>query len=132
LAPASHLAIVFLKESVSYSEVTMVYCVKCGAENKEGAEFCANCGVLLHAKGSREKSGDTCFGPESRMEEECFGLPYGGAIVGIVFGVFIIIVGLAVLWGQDIGRWIGPFAAIIIGILIVAGAIYGLRRKPRG
>ena len=56
----------------------------------------------------------------------------GGAILGIIFGAFIIIVGISIFLGLDIGTIIGPAVAIIIGILIVAGALYGLlrRRKP--
>jgi len=77
----------------------------------------------------REKEEETWFGPERRVEE-CFGLPHGGAIAGIIFGAFIIILGLAMFLGQDIWELIGPSAAIIIGILIVAGAIYRLSRKP--
>lgn len=59
--------------------------------------------------------------------DECFGLPRGGAILGLVIGVLIIIVGLQQLFGWQID--LGPFAIIIFGILIVAGAIYGLTRK---
>jgi cytochrome c biogenesis protein CcdA len=85
--------------------------------------------------GSAERSWnreDTCFGRrERRVEEQCFGLPYGAAIVGIAFGLFIIIIGLAISLELDIGRIIGPSAAIIIGSLIVAGAIYGLTRKRK-
>ncbi|UCC33909.1 MAG: hypothetical protein JSW53_02595 [Candidatus Bathyarchaeota archaeon] len=66
------------------------------------------------------------------MEErrqECFGLPYGGAIVGIMIGVIIIIAGISWLLGIDIWENIWPFIAIFFGVLIVAGAIYGLTRR---
>lgn len=96
----------------------MVTCTKCGAENEEGAQYCVNCGASFYPeKMSR------------RREEECFGLPQGGAIAGIVFGAFIIIIGLSLAFGIDIGRWIGPFIMIVVGVLIVIGAIYGLGRK---
>lgn len=110
--------------------VAMVTCTKCGTENVEGARFCVSCGTALYPKERREKEEDTCFGREKRVEDECFGLPHGGAIAGIIFGVFIIILGLAMFLGQDIWELIGPFAAVIIGILIVLGAIYRLSRKP--
>jgi hypothetical protein len=67
------------------------------------------------------------------MEQECFGLPHGGAIVGIAIGVIIVLWGL--MWlGQQTGAIartveVWPFAVIIFGILIVIGAIYGLSRR---
>jgi len=108
----------------------MVTCTKCGTENVEGAKFCVNCGSSLYPKERREKEEETCFGPERHVEEECFGLPRGGAIAGIIFGVFIVILGLAMLLGHDIWQLIGPSAAVIVGILIIAGVAYRLRRKP--
>jgi len=74
---------------------------------------------------------DECFGSrgEKRFEEECFGLPYGGAIVGIIFGIIILIFGFAWLTGIDIWENIGPVMVIIVGILIIAGVIYGATRR---
>jgi high-affinity Fe2+/Pb2+ permease len=71
---------------------------------------------------------DDCFGP-NEPEKACFGLPYGGVIIGIVIGVFIIILGLAQLAGQNVSAHIGPFILILIGVLVLAGAIYGLSRR---
>ena len=112
----------------------MVTCTRCGTVNKDEARFCVNCGANLYAPVRTEKEGDTCFGgPERRGESECFGLPNGGAIAGVIIGVLIIFVGLGIFWGQDIGRIIGPAIVIIVGVLIVAGALYGmLSRKRRG
>ncbi|MDH5440476.1 MAG: zinc-ribbon domain-containing protein [Candidatus Bathyarchaeota archaeon] len=107
----------------------MVTCTRCGTENKEGAKFCVKCGTSLYPSKRGEKQEETCFGPERRTEEECFGLPRFGAIAGLVFGAFIILIGVALLTGQDIGRWIGPFALIVFGILIVIGVIYGLSKR---
>ncbi|MEM2876184.1 MAG: zinc ribbon domain-containing protein [Candidatus Bathyarchaeia archaeon] len=108
----------------------MVYCPKCGTNNKDDAKFCIQCGAALYAVERRERRGEeTCFGArEEQFEKECFGLPHGGAIVGVIFGVFIILLGLTIALGIDVGRWIGPFILIVIGILIVSGAIYGLIR----
>jgi ribosomal protein L40E len=116
---------------MSLEEVlVMVTCTKCGAQNDDDAKFCVNCGSVLEVR--RERHRDTCFGhPEGRIERECFGLPYGGAIVGALIGLFIIISGTAMLLGQDISRFIGPFIVIVIGLLIVAGAIYGILRRTR-
>ncbi len=109
----------------------MVFCPKCGKQNPDDARFCVDCGVSLYPKEQKEKRGDDCFGPRGREKEECFGLPHGEAIAGIVFGLFIVIIGFTTLFGQDVWQMVWPFAVIIIGILIVAGAIYGLSRKPK-
>jgi len=109
----------------------MVYCPKCGTQNEEDAKFCVKCRAELYPEKPREKREEyTCFGPrEKRVEEECFGIPHGGAVAGIVVGVFIILLGMAVALGQDVGRWIGPFILVAVGVLIIVGAIIGLRRR---
>jgi hypothetical protein len=67
------------------------------------------------------------------MEDECFGIPRGGTFVGLAIGVIVLLWGL--IWflqqtgyiEQSVSVW--PFAVIIFGILIVVGAIYGMRRR---
>jgi len=65
------------------------------------------------------------------MEDECFGLPRGGTIFGIIIGLIIILAGI--FWMIDhyykVSIEIWPIAAIIFGILILAGALYGLSRR---
>ena len=111
----------------------MVYCTKCGAKNEEDAEVCTKCGASLQVSRPERKlrSGDDCFGPRERrhMENECFGLPHGGAIVGIIFGIIIVIIGLAILSGLRIWDYIGPLIIVIVGTLIIGGALYGMRRR---
>lgn len=113
--------------------MNLVYCTKCGAKNEEGAEVCTKCGASLKVSRPerRLRSGDDCFGPREgrRMEDECFGLPHGGAIVGIIFGIIIVIVGLAILSGLEIWNYLGPLMIVIVGILIIGGALYGMRRR---
>jgi hypothetical protein len=106
--------------------ISLIKCSKCGSSNKDDSKFCASCGSTLYAE--RVKKRDDCFGP-SEPEKACFGLPYGGIIIGIVIGLFIVILGIAQLLGQDIGAYIGPFILILIGVLIVAGAIYGMSKR---
>jgi len=107
----------------------MVYCVKCGAQNPDDAKVCAQCGAPLHTVQKREE----CFGVErqKRYEEECFGIPHGGAIVTLAIGLIIVLAGLSFLLSEvyeiSIPWW--PFIIILFGILIVVGAIYGLRRR---
>ena len=97
----------------------MVYCSKCGTDNEEDTKFCVKCGAELYPeRGVRRR-------PVRR--DECFGLPRGGAIFGFVIGLIIILVGLRELLGWRID--IGPFATIIVGVLFLAGALYGLSRR---
>lgn len=103
----------------------MVYCVKCGTKNPDDAEICTNCGAKLHATGE-----DRHY---KRMENECFGIPRGGSIVGLAIGLIILLAG--VIWflqqaeiiPKSVEVW--PFAIIIFGTLMVVGAVFALRRK---
>ncbi len=121
----------------------MVYCVRCGVKNSDDAAFCVNCGENLN--NSQEKKWDEKvdawgegFGKRAdnwgkQMEREfkdgCFGFPHGGAIVGIILGIILLILGLAWLANISIWRYLGPIAAVIVGVLIIAGAVYRLNRR---
>lgn len=109
----------------------MAYCTKCGFKNEVDAEFCAKCGASLEVSLERSRrTKEGCFGPhERRREDECFGLPHGGAIAGIIFGLVIIIVGIAIFLGEEVWSYLWPFLIIVFGTLIVAGALYGMRRR---
>ncbi len=105
----------------------MVYCTKCGTKNEEGAKYCSKCGANL--KVSLEERFE-------RRAEECFGLPHGGSIVGIIIGIIIIILALSWIPGlippevrevTDPLFW--PLIVIIFGILIVAGSLYSYSRR---
>ena len=98
-------------------DLLMATCTECGTENEEGAKYCVNCGAALGRMERRER----------RPRDECFGLPHGGAIFGLFIGAIIILWGLSQLAGWQIE--IGTFAIIVIGLLIVAGAIYGLTKR---
>ncbi len=102
----------------------MVYCQKCGTQNDESSEFCKKCGASL-----REEPGIKLPSPPRRPEQECFGIPYGGAIVGLVFGAILIIFGLSQVLGLDIGQYMGSFIMIIIGSLIVIAVLYSYYRR---
>jgi len=105
----------------------MVVCPKCGTKNEEDAKYCAQCGANLEtgAYPSRRY--------KRRREEECFGIPRGGTVVGLAIGAVIIIWGLMMFLEQakvisaSVEIW--PIAAIIFGILILVGALYGLSRR---
>ena len=106
----------------------MVYCSRCGTQNSDSNTHCTNCGAPLYTVGQRYPGSDREH--YRRVENECFGLPNGGMIVGIVFGIIIILVGLSlflqVTYNISIQFW--PFIIIIVGILLVLGALYRQRR----
>ena len=101
----------------------MVYCSKCGKQNEDDVDFCVDCGVAIHPERNSRKWDVR----GKRKEDECFGLPGGGAIVGLFIGIIIIIVGLQQVLGLNID--VGPFAIIIVGLLFAVGAIYRLIRR---
>ena len=119
----------------------MVYCTKCGAQNEEDASVCVNCGALLDSIPTRKRDwerdlerGAEEFGERAekfgkRMEDECFGLPGGSSIIGILIGLAIILVGASELMGWRID--FGPLAIIVVGILIVAGVLYKQSQDKR-
>jgi len=110
----------------------MVYCSKCGTQNPDTNAVCSNCGAPLYTVGQRYSGSDREH--YRRVENECFGLPNGGMIVGIVIGIIIVLVGLGLFlqatYGITINFW--PFIIIIFGVLIVLGAIFGRRRRYAG
>jgi uncharacterized membrane protein YvbJ len=119
----------------------MVFCSKCGTKNVDSAKHCTKCGTEL--KVSTEKSlerriekGAEEFGKRAevwaedfgkRAEQECFGLPHGGTIFGLIIGLIIILLGVTSMAGIDIEFW--PLIIIIFGLLIAGGAIYSLTQK---
>lgn len=121
----------------------MVYCSECGTKNKETSENCVKCDAKI--KLSKEKDwekrleeGAEDFGRRAeawgesfgkRAEDECFGLPHGGSIFGLVFGIIILLVGILWITGITFNIW--PFFIVIVGILILAGALYSLTRKQK-
>ncbi|MHA2163946.1 MAG: zinc-ribbon domain-containing protein [Candidatus Thorarchaeota archaeon] len=110
----------------------MVYCKECGTNNDDTAVTCSNCGVSLHSRtsASRRAGRDECFGSSRRAgQDECFGLPQGGTIVGIIIGIIIILTGIQSLMGWNLD--FGPYMIILVGILIVAGALYQMNRSKR-
>jgi F0F1-type ATP synthase assembly protein I len=119
----------------------LVFCTHCGTENEDDAEYCVKCGAKLTV--STEKSiekriekGAEEFGKRAEMwaenfgkqtEQECFGLPHGGTIFGLLIGTIIVLVGITSLAGIELEFW--PLIIIIFGLLIFGGAIYSLTKK---
>jgi len=108
----------------------MVYCPKCGTKNEDSAAFCVKCGANLQTG-----TVATRWAERRRAEQECFGLPHGGTIAGIIIGVIILIFGTFLLL-QETGIIVEatfPWYILIIvfGILILAGAVYGITRSKK-
>ena len=119
----------------------MVYCTKCGAQNDDDAAHCSSCGASLSVS-RRESRGweeeletrAEAFGERAEkwgrsMEDECFGLPGGGSIIGVLFGLFIILLGARQLFDWNID--FGPLAIIVVGVLILAGSLYQQNKRRR-
>jgi hypothetical protein len=100
----------------------MVYCTKCGTKNEDDAVVCVKCKEPLvgHQTVRRERR---------RKENECFGLPHGGSIGGLVLGLIIILWGVTAVLGIDFGDYLWAFIVIIFGTLMVVGALYSITRR---
>jgi len=101
-----------------------LYCPKCGFKNQDEAEFCSKCGANLKNSGSERRT------TRRQREDECFGLPHGGAIAGLLFGFIIILWGLTQVPGlfpEGFEFW--WLIIIIFGVLIIAGALYKSGRR---
>jgi zinc-ribbon domain len=106
----------------------MVYCTKCGTQNRDDANNCTNCGAPLYNVGKPYPGSDREH--YKRVENECFGLPNGGAIAALVFGIIIILAGLSLyLQTIDISFPFWPIVLVIFGVLILAGGLYSRQRR---
>jgi uncharacterized membrane protein YvbJ len=100
----------------------MVYCTKCGTKNEEDAVVCVKCGASLVARPPWRRE-------RRQPEKECFGLPHGGAIVGLIIGMIIILVGVSSLLKIELWDYLWALLIVVVGILIVAGALYSYTRR---
>lgn len=104
----------------SYGESRMVYCVECGTKNPDDTETCTKCGAQLHV--TKEST------HHRRVEKECFGIPSGNTLVGLFFGIIIILAGVSWLTGYE-WTFLWPAVVIVFGILMIIGALYAMQRK---
>jgi uncharacterized membrane protein YvbJ len=107
----------------------MVYCSKCGTQNKDDSRNCTNCGAPLYTVGERYPGSEREH--YRRVENECFGLPNGGAIAALIFGAIIILVGVSLFlqtnYNISVNFW--PIIIVIFGVLMLAGALYSRQRR---
>ena len=100
----------------------MVYCTNCGTKNEDDVTTCVKCKESL--KGQQRVRHE-----RRRKESECFGLPHGGSIIGLVIGFIIVLWGVTAILDIDFGSYFWAFIIIVFGILMVAGAIYSINRR---
>jgi tetrahydromethanopterin S-methyltransferase subunit E len=105
-----------------FGETKMVYCTKCGTKNEEDVVICVNCKEPL--MGSQ-----TVRRERQRKENECFGLPHGGSIAGLVIGLIIILWGVTTVLDINFGNYLWAIIVVIFGTLMVLGALYSMSRK---
>jgi len=100
----------------------MVYCTKCGTKNEDDVALCANCKEPLGSYQSVRHE-------RRKKENECFGLPHGGSIAGLVIGFIVILWGVTSVLDIDFGSYLWTLIIIIFGTLMVVGALYSMNRK---
>jgi len=107
----------------------MVYCHECGTKNDDDAEYCSKCGTSLKDSDDRDEIYRRRRERRHRHRNEFFGLPNGSMIVGLLFGILLILFGVSSFYGIALWRYIWPIIIVIVGILIVAGAISNYARR---
>lgn len=140
-------------------KVTMSYCPKCGARTREDMNFCPKCGATLKAEKAAAAAPTTAPQPptqhvkvekEEKQEKEEKGEktePEKGerhemresAFIGPLIGGFVLVFAgfafYAMLTGMFSWQTVGALFFVVIGIIVIAGAIYAAsmasRRHPR-
>jgi uncharacterized membrane protein YvbJ len=98
----------------------MVKCTKCGAENRDDASYCSQCGEPLHGgmpKRRQPSDEDFCFG-ERRGPFFTYGF------WPLLIGIIIVLWGIGMIFNFSI--W--PYIVIAIGLYIIFRAFYRRRR----
>lgn len=107
----------------------MVYCTKCGVENKDEARYCIKCGSPLF--GERRERPEKYEKEEREGRKMCFGPPLS-TYWGVIIGILIVAAGSFFLLQQSglIPRTveIWPLFAIILGILIIISVLHRPKR----
>ena len=93
----------------------MVYCPRCGEQNEGDAPYCKNCGASLRRRGYDRYRHD---------REMCFGVPMTGNVVGLFFGLMIILWGVTELLNLNVDLW--ALALIGFGVILITNIL----KKP--
>ncbi|HMK54397.1 MAG TPA: zinc-ribbon domain-containing protein [Methanobacteriaceae archaeon] len=106
----------------------MVYCHNCGTKNDDDAEYCSKCGTPLKESADNRRHREEY---RHRQRNQCFGLPHGNLIGPLIIGAILILVGLSSFYGFQVWTYIWPAIIILVGLLIVVGAIFGYRNREK-
>jgi len=114
----------------------MPYCPKCGTEVSEEMAFCPKCGAPLKGPpaGYRPEKAEKSEKEEKREKTEKYEKREFGVIGPLIGGLILIFLGLMFyleLTGFARREILWAFFFVIIGIIIIIGAVYAARRHPR-
>lgn len=129
----------------------MSYCPKCGAKVREDMTFCPQCGATLTAeqmpreryrseKSEKQEKHEKQEKDEKmeKREPEKYEKREYGVLGPLIFGLILILVGFMfylVATGVLEARSIFPFVLVIVGAIVILGAIIGIvmarGRHPR-
>lgn len=135
----------------------MAYCPKCGSKTREDMNFCPKCGAQLKIekaeapaptptppapvrveKEEKRENGEKGEKQEQQEKEERYEKRQSSFIGPLIGGFILIFAGLAfytVLTTTISWQVLGAIFFVIIGIIVIAGAVYAAatasRRHPR-
>ncbi len=126
----------------------MPYCAKCGAEVSEDMAFCSRCGASLKGvpparyrsekeekgeKQEKEEKGEKQEkeerGEAEKYEKRQFG--FLGSLIGGLFLIFVGFMSYLTVTGYAVSEVWWALFLVLIGVLIIIGAILATRRHPR-
>jgi uncharacterized membrane protein YvbJ len=106
----------------------MVYCTRCGTVNPDTATTCSNCGAPLITDKTQNRQ-YTRHEWRGGYDSGYYNRRHGSGIGLLIAGLFIIIIGLAVLTGFSMfWTYFWPIVLVLIGVWIL---LIGLRRNRR-
>ncbi len=91
----------------------MVYCTKCGELNEDGTEYCKKCGDSLTSRDRTRRV--------RRDRDMCFGAPMEEHVLGIFFGLMIVLWGISQIMNIDVNLF--AIVAVVFGLYIVWNAL---------
>ena len=123
----------------------MSYCPKCGEKISEGMSFCPKCGASLKATQPPTEARTTAYrrhekeekGEKGEKHEKHEKRQYSfiGPLIGGLILIFIGWTSYLKITGFALWRLVGAFFFVVIGLLIIIGAVYGAaiaaRRHPK-
>jgi uncharacterized membrane protein YvbJ len=111
----------------------VVRCTKCGAENKEDARYCVQCGASLYISSAREEKHEKHEKYEKHEKTEadvCFGPLLSVRYFWLIVGLLIVFWGISqlveILFAVTFPIW--PFFLIILGLYMIYRVLS--RRRP--